>query len=166
MLFFPRLKQTVILGTIIAFLSGCMHDIPSLGVNNNRLASCPNTPNCVASHPSTPEKQRVPPILYTAEQALAYQQMEALLTEQNNAIIVSREHAHYIRADFKSPFMGFIDDVEFYFQLPGVIAVRSASRIGYSDLGANRRRIEEIRKLFSEKMANPILEGNIQIQTD
>ena len=61
--------------------------------------------------------------------------------------------------------MGFIDDVGFYFQVPGVIAVRSASRLGYSDLGTNRRRIEEIRKVFSERMAQPILEKKVPIQT-
>lgn len=166
MIYFPVLRQVVMLGTIIAFLTGCMHDIPKLGVENNRLKPCPDTPNCVASHPDTPEGQKVPPILYTAEQSLAYDQMEALLSEREDAIVVTREHAHYLRADFRTPLMGFIDDVEFYFQVPGVIAVRSASRVGYSDLGTNRRRIEEIRKIFSERMAQPLLEKKVPIQTD
>lgn len=166
MISFPQIRQTVMLGTIIAFLTGCMHDIPKLGVENNRLKPCPDTPNCVASHPDTPESQKVPPILYAAEQSLAYDQMEALLSEREDAIVVTREHAHYLRADFRTPLMGFIDDVEFYFQVPGVIAVRSASRVGYSDLGANRRRIEEIRKIFSERMAQPIIENKLPIQTD
>lgn len=166
MISFPQIRQTVMLGTIITFLTGCMHDIPKLGVENNRLKPCPDTPNCVASHPDTPENQKVPPILYTAEQSLAYDQMEALLSEREDVIVVTREHAHYLRADFRTPLMGFIDDVEFYFQVPGVIAVRSASRVGYSDLGANRRRIEEIRKIFSERMAQPIIENKLPIQTD
>lgn len=166
MISYTLMRKTLMLGSIIAFLTGCMHDNPKLGVENNRLKPCPDTPNCVASHPDTPEGQKVPPILYTAEQTLAYDQMEAVLIERKDAIIVAREHAHYLRADFKTPLLGFIDDVEFYFQVPGVIAVRSASRIGYSDLGKNRRRIEELRKLFSEKMAEPILEKKVPIQTD
>lgn len=150
----PLIRQTVMLGTIIAFLTGCMHDIPKLGVENNRLKPCPDTPNCVASHPDTPESQRIAPILYSAEQSVAYQQMDDLLTSRKDAIVVTREDAHYLRADFRTPILGFIDDVEFFFKSPGIIAVRSASRIGYSDLGTNRRRLEEIRKVFSERMAD------------
>jgi len=46
----------------------------------------------------------------------------------------------------------FVDDVEFYFDnAKKLIQVRSASRTGYSDLGVNRRRIEEIRKQFDQK---------------
>ncbi|MDX1319346.1 MAG: hypothetical protein R3207_04165, partial [Oceanospirillum sp.] len=44
MKFFPEIRQTVMLGTIIAFLTGCMHDIPKLGVENNRLKPCPAVP--------------------------------------------------------------------------------------------------------------------------
>ncbi|WP_051206005.1 DUF1499 domain-containing protein [Oceanospirillum maris] len=163
---FRLLRQTVMLGTIIAFLTGCMHDIPKLGVENNRLQPCPDKPNCIASHPDTPESQKVSPILYTADQTLAYDQMEALLENRSDAIIVTREHAYYLRADFKTPMLGFIDDVEFYFQVPGVIAVRSASRFGYSDFGTNKRRINDIRERFSQLMAQPILENKVPIQTD
>ena len=162
----PLTRKIVMLGTIIAFLSGCMHEIPKLGVENNRLKPCPRTPNCVASHPDTQENQKIPPILYNADQVSAYEQMESLLASRQDAIIITREHAHYLRADFRTPLLGFIDDVEFYFQVPGVIAVRSASRIGYSDLGTNRRRIEQIRKAFSERMATPLLEKKVPIETD
>lgn len=163
---FRLLSKMAMLGTIIAFLTGCMHEIPKLGVENNRLKPCPKTPNCVASHPDTPESQSIPPFLYSAEQTIAYEQMEALLTSREDAIVISREHAHYLRADFRTPLMGFIDDVEFYFQVPGVVAVRSASRIGYSDLGKNRRRLEELRQEFSLRMTRPDLNPSVPIQTD
>jgi uncharacterized protein (DUF1499 family) len=47
--------------------------------------------------------------------------------------------------------MGFVDDVEFLIE-PNtqVIHVRSASRLGQSDLGVNRQRIEMIRAKLSE----------------
>ena len=52
----------------------------------------------------------------------------------------------YLYAEFTSQWMGFVDDVEFYLpDSPGVIHVRSASRLGESDLGVNRQRIEAIR---------------------
>lgn len=166
MTLFRFTRQSLMLAGIIAFLTGCVNESPRLGIENNRLTPCPETPNCVASHPDTPDKQRVPPLLYTADQALAYEQMESLLSERQDAIVITREHAHYLRADFRTPLLGFIDDVEFYFQTPGVIMVRSASRIGYSDLGANRRRIEALRKEFSERMAAPVLDKKVPIQTD
>ena len=53
-----------------------------------------------------------------------------------------------MRAEFKSRFMGYVDDVEFlYDELENISHVRSASRVGYTDLGANRRRVEKIRSI-------------------
>ncbi|HEY9647011.1 MAG TPA: DUF1499 domain-containing protein, partial [Chroococcidiopsis sp.] len=55
----------------------------------------------------------------------------------------------YLYAEFSSKLMGFVDDVEFYLSpADGVIHVRSASRLGQSDLGVNRKRIEDIRAAF------------------
>ena len=54
----------------------------------------------------------------------------------------------YLYVEFKSRIMGFVDDVEFYFPEESIIHVRSASRMGYSDLGVNRKRIETIRQHF------------------
>ena len=56
------------------------------------------------------------------------------------------ENETYLYAEFASNLMGFVDDVEFYLdKTAGVIHVRSASRLGQSDLGVNRQRIEAIR---------------------
>ncbi len=53
----------------------------------------------------------------------------------------------YLGAEYESALLGFVDDVEFYFE-PGSkqVQVRSASRVGYSDFGVNRARIEDIRR--------------------
>jgi uncharacterized protein (DUF1499 family) len=54
---------------------------------------------------------------------------------------------NYLYVEFTSALMGFVDDVEFYIAPEGGgIQVRSASRLGESDLGVNRKRVEEIRK--------------------
>lgn len=150
------LKTRISILAIITFLSGCMHHVPELGVQNNRLLPCPKSPNCVASHPETPDGQKVAPIFYTVKPSIAYGRLEKLLVGHEDAIIVQREQDYYLRADFRTPVLGFIDDVEFFFQVPGVIAVRSASRLGYSDLGVNRRRIEQLRNEFSIAIAEPL----------
>jgi uncharacterized protein (DUF1499 family) len=58
----------------------------------------------------------------------------------------------YLYAEFTSQWMGFVDDVEFYLpESSKVIHVRSASRLGESDLGVNRQRIETIRSQFTQR---------------
>lgn len=166
---YPRhLKNGLIALSSTLFLTSCLADLPVLGIQNNRLSSCPNTQSCVASHPDTPKSQRIAPLIYSAEQSLAYEQLLELIKQRKDAIVVEMEHAHYIRADFRSPLLGFIDDVEFYFQVPGVVALRSESRIGFYDLGKNRKRLEEIRQQFSLMMAKPIAnsENKVTLQTD
>ena len=64
---------------------------------------------------------------------------------------IIEETEDYIRVESSSRLLGFVDDAEFY--LPAdekVIHVRSASRLGESDLGVNRRRLEQIRLAFKD----------------
>ena len=63
---------------------------------------------------------------------------------------VINEKDNFIYIEFVSEIFGFVDDVEFYFIKPGIIEFRSASRIGYSDLGVNRNRMESIRNKFND----------------
>ena len=59
---------------------------------------------------------------------------------------------NYIHAECKSRIFRFVDDLELYFNSSnGIISVRSASRIGYSDFGANRRRVERLRSELKTK---------------
>ena len=56
------------------------------------------------------------------------------------------QDSSYIHAEFRTRLLRFVDDVEFRLESEtNEIAVRSASRVGYSDLGANRRRLERLR---------------------
>jgi uncharacterized protein (DUF1499 family) len=72
-----------------------------------------------------------------------------LLQQQPRVKLVAAEE-NYLYAQFTSRWLGFVDDVEFYLQEgKGAIEVRSASRLGESDLGANRQRIESLREQFS-----------------
>ena len=62
---------------------------------------------------------------------------------------VVRHTEDYLYARHTSHWFRFVDDVEFLLERDlDVVHVRSASRVGYSDLGANRKRVERIRAAF------------------
>ena len=128
--------------TLIPFLSACAGEPPqNIGVTGGQLAPCPESPNCVSSFESD-EEHDIEPLAANLEQ------IERVLVGLNEANIVSASE-NYIYAEFTSRLMHYVDDVEFlYDQSIGITHVRSASRIGYSDLGANRNRIESIRELL------------------
>ena len=120
----------------------------NLGVKEGHLAECPKTPNCVSSQ-SADAAHNIEPLAFDAEPAEAFSKLKAVLQSQNNAKIIA-EGENYLYAEFTSPIMGFVDDVEFYLDEGAkVIQVRSASRLGESDLGVNRQRIEAIRAKFN-----------------
>jgi len=119
------------------------------GVKKGRLAPCPSSPNCVSSFEKD-EARHVPPITYTADMKQSYTRLVATLENLPESRIVSRTERS-IHAEFRSSFFGFMDDVEFLFpEGKKIIHVRSASRAGYSDFGANRKRVEKIRYLFGQ----------------
>lgn len=124
----------------------------NLGVQNDRLLPCPNTPNCVCSNDADPLHQ-IAPLTYQSAPAEALADLKAVIQTLPRTTIV-QEAANYLYAEFKSGLMGFVDDVEFYVdERAGVIQVRSASRLGKSDLGVNRQRIETIREKFNSVQA-------------
>lgn len=120
-----------------------------LGVNQGQLLACPNTPNCVSSQ-STNAEQKVEPLSYSAEPAQAWATLKAALQELPRTEVITEE-SNYLYAESTSALMGFVDDVEFYLDdAAKVIHIRSASRLGKSDLGVNRKRVEAIRAKFAE----------------
>lgn len=76
------------------------------------------------------------------------QRLIGILESLPQATIATRE-PNYLHVEFRSSLFGFVDDVEFLAdEAANVIHVRSASRIGYSDGGTNRRRVEMLRALY------------------
>jgi uncharacterized protein (DUF1499 family) len=132
------------------FLMGCSGTIPTLGINEGQLQPCPDKPNCVSTQ-ATDRSQFIEPIEFnsTAQQAQD-RLLQVLKTMDRTKIVVNEEN--YIRVEFTSKIFRFVDDGEFYFQPAKkgeiIIHLRSASRIGHSDFGVNRERIEQIRKQF------------------
>lgn len=116
----------------------------NLGIDQGQFAPCPTSPNCVSSQ-SLDAQHQIEPFTYQDSPEKSFEQLEKLLKNTENAKIITQE-PNYIYAEFTSDLMGFVDDVEFYLdQQNSVIQVRSASRLGESDLGVNRKRIETIR---------------------
>lgn len=111
------------------------------------LPPCPRKPNCVSSQEGEASR-RIEPLRYSGGPAEAWARLKAVLLAMSRIEIVE-EAPGRLRAVATTKLWRFKDDLEFLDGGPGVIEVRSASRIGYSDLGANRRRIERVRKAFA-----------------
>lgn len=117
---------------------------PELGIQNGELFPCPSTPNCVVSQDADKD-HAIAPIPYTRSRDKARELLTKVLGVVPRTEIVAQQE-NYIRVKSTSRIMGFVDDTEFY--LPEdkpVIHVRAAARLGESDLGVNRRRLEQIR---------------------
>lgn len=121
----------------------------NLGVVDGHLAGCPASPNCVVSQ-GADEEHAIAPIAYSGDRVAARANLIDIIGVVPRTQIVSQSD-DYILAESESRLMGFVDDTEFY--LPegeNVIQVRAAARMGESDLGVNRRRIEQIRLAFAD----------------
>ncbi|NET57558.1 MAG: DUF1499 domain-containing protein [Symploca sp. SIO2E6] len=115
-----------------------------LGINQGLLKSCPASPNCVVSQ-NGDDTHSIEPITYQTDRVTAKKVLLKVLSVVPRTTIVE-ETENYIRTESSSSLLGFVDDGEFYFpEDEKVIHIRSASRLGESDLGVNRRRLEQIR---------------------
>ena len=133
------------LAGFMVFSSGCKS--PNIGIDNNSLKPCLGSPNCVSSISKDPSRH-IEPFRYEGTAKDAKKKLISIIESTKRAQIITSE-SNYIHAEFTSLIFRFVDDVEFYFDDPApVIHVRSESRVGYSDLGANRKRIEKLRQQF------------------
>lgn len=140
-------KPALALGLLIA-LMGCSGTAPdNLGVREGRLAPCPTSPNCVNSQASD-SAQHIEPLPLKGDRAQTQALLVKLLSSEPRVTLVE-QNEHYLRAEFASKLLGFVDDVEFLIGEQHV-DVRSASRLGYSDFDVNRKHIERLRERMSE----------------
>ncbi|MGE0756223.1 MAG: DUF1499 domain-containing protein [Pirellulaceae bacterium] len=116
--------------------------------SEGRLAPCPDRPNCVASQAQDP-RHAIAPLRFSGSADDAMARLHEVLSQQARCRIV-RSEGRYLRAEFRSLVFRFVDDVEFLVdEAEHVIHFRSASRLGFSDLGVNRARMEHIRRAFA-----------------
>jgi uncharacterized protein (DUF1499 family) len=115
------------------------------------LAPCPSSPNCVSTQ-APDERHAIPPFRYRKSTAEAKEALKRAIGSMARAALV-REEPAYLRYEFTSLLLRFVDDVEFLFdEETKTLHFRSASRSGYSDFGVNRRRMETIRSLVDGKL--------------
>ena len=118
-----------------------------LGVHEGRLAPCPATPNCVGSHAS--DSASIAPLAFTGDPQAAMARLQAVVASMPRVRLVVASPT-YLHAEASSRIFGFVDDVEFLLDPAArVIHMRSAARLGRSDFGVNRRRLEAIRARFA-----------------
>jgi uncharacterized protein (DUF1499 family) len=116
----------------------------NLGLHDGRLSPCPSTPNCVASQ-NADTIHEITPIPYHGDRDTVRETLLKVLAVVPRTTLIEQQ-PDYLRVEYTSRLLGFVDDGEFY--LPAdekMIHLRSASRLGESDLGVNRRRLEQIR---------------------
>ncbi len=112
-------------------------------MQDGHLSPCPSSPNCVASR-AEDEEHRIEPLALRGTPEETRARLLALLASEPRAEVVAQQD-NYLRAQFTSKVLRFVDDVEFLIG-PQAVEVRSASRLGYADMGVNRARIEELRQ--------------------
>jgi len=118
-----------------------------LGVESSRLAPCPSSPNCVSSD-AADSAHSIAAFTLTIPSGDAWPAVRQSVASLARTKIIA-ETSDYLHAECTSAVFGFIDDLELHLRsAEGVVAVRSAARLGYSDLGVNRRRIEDLRALL------------------
>ena len=138
------IPAVLILGVVVMNMFGR----PDVGLDNGRLKPCPDSPNCVCSQDSGAGHQ-IDPIQFEGSAEDAMRKLEQIIEGQPRTCIVD-QRADYVHATFTTAWFRFVDDVEFLLDASQKrIHVRSRSRVGYSDLGVNRRRIESLREAFN-----------------
>jgi uncharacterized protein (DUF1499 family) len=118
-----------------------------LGVTNGQLAGCGNAPNCVSTE-ATDDDHSVAPLTFEGTAKEAMTRLKSVIENMPRTVIVTTDET-YLHAEFTTLIFRYTDDVEFQINAEeSIIQIRSASRTGYSDLGANRNRVEAIRAAF------------------
>jgi len=148
-----RVRRVMVMSIVSSLLAACAGERPgNLGVRNDRLSACPSSPNCVSSQ-AFDERHRIAPLAFNGDPDSAFARLKQVLARRSDTAVM-KEKPGYLRVELRTTF--FTDDGEFLLDRAGrVIHIRSASRLGYSDLGKNRSRMEEIRREFSPVEVQP-----------
>ncbi len=113
----------------------------------SRIAGCPTSPNCVSSL-AEDDGHRIRPIPFDGAPEAAFELLKrAIAAEPRTRVVEEQRDQWYLRAETASQVFRFVDELEFQLDPERkVLHLRSASRVGYWDLGVNRRRAERLRE--------------------
>lgn len=145
-------NRSIAVLTASVLLSACGAGSPLLrSTVTGELAPCSSAPHCVNSRASD-ERHGIAPLRYTGSPVAAREKLVRVLNRmQSQGYTVISNEGDYVYATYTTGLMKYVDDMEFVFSQsePGVIHVRSSSRIGYADGGANRRHVEDVRTAYT-----------------
>lgn len=120
------------------------------GLIDSKLAPCPETPNCVCSEFDKDPHYIEPVALRGLEVNTAKATLKDIVLKMGGEL--AGESDDYIAARFSSKIFGFVDDLEVRIDaVAGIAHIRSAARVGQSDLGVNRKRVEKLKQRFAQR---------------
>ena len=143
----PQILHLLAIGIFTMPLFSCSGTRPNLGIRDGRLAACPGSPNCVSSD-AADNAHAVAPFQLTSSPQEGWRALRIVIDGLPRATIISSLD-DYLHVECTSAVFGFVDDLELHLRpSEKLIAVRSASRLGRSDFGVNRKRVEQLRSLL------------------
>ena len=146
-----NIKLAVLAAFLVFFTGLLVRASAEVGLRDGKLSECPDSPNCVSSQTEM-KGHTIEPLSYKGSFIDAKQALLLIIFSLPRTKIIT-DNDRYIHVTFTSRIMRFVDDVEFLFDDTNKkIHVRSASRVGYSDMGVNRKRVENLRKLLNERL--------------
>ncbi|MBY9009462.1 MAG: DUF1499 domain-containing protein [Candidatus Lokiarchaeota archaeon] len=118
-----------------------------IGIVDGNFYPCPNSPNCVSTQ-AKDDKHKIDPIQYSGSLSEVKTKIVKILDSLTRSKIITNKE-NYIHVEFRTATFKFVDDVEFLFDdSEKIIHFRSRARMGYSDMGVNRKRMEIIRDKY------------------
>lgn len=147
----PKLIMVLIISSIgLLGLSMTANRPTDLGVSNGKLAKCPDSPNCISTQADS-ETHQMEPVSFTGDMDAAVSKIKQTVAKNFSRAELIEEKGGYLRYEFTSLIFRFVDDIEFVVDdTSKQIHFRSASRVGHSDMGANRRRMQKISKELTQ----------------
>lgn len=144
-------RAVLIVLAVFAFLSMTGTKPNNLGLTGGKLAASPDSPNCVSSAATDP-RHAIAPFVLDRSLGAAKEELRSAIAKLPRVKLIT-ESDNYLHFECRSLIFRFVDDIELYLDAEAkTIHVRSASRVGHSDLGVNRRRVEAIRAFMPESM--------------
>jgi len=145
---------TLGLGTVLWVLSLTSCRAAESKAHTLPFAPCPDSPNCVSTVADPDDNVHyMAPLTYQGAVTDVHAKLLAIIEKLPRTTVIE-QRTNYLHVEFRSLIFRFVDDVEFYIdENAGLVHFRSASRLGYSDLGVNRKRMEKIGELLRKSGA-------------
>ncbi len=116
------------------------------GLKQGQLQACTSIENCVFSETIDGIDNNIQPFAFDGDKAMFLTQLKTSVESMGGEIVNIEDG--YIAATFTSSVFGFVDDLELRVNNDNLLHFRSASRVGKSDLGANKKRVEALKLLL------------------